>query len=372
MRIRSVFRLLPLAVLLAACTGQPPLPGTRVGKPYMEGFNVYFPSYDETYDKVGEASWYGPGFNGKKTASGETFNQNDLTAASPTLPMPSLVRVTNLQNGKSLVIRINDRGPFAANRIIDLSKRSAHELGIKSIAQVRVKFLKAETEDFIARSQTEGHPVSMAYYNQPAAQPMQVAANMPVTAPTPSQSQIVESNVNESHAGDTVNTVAPLVTVSSNNLPPATTNLSDRHGKPVGGIGLVQQAWADDNVTMPAPPAAEKEGATGNTDADSAGNANVNSDDAEPAAPSAPHHATRRTSSSASLVIQAGAFSTQAHAKRLAAKLDGIATTVIDKIEAGGKELWRVQLGPFADKAEAEGILAKVRALGIADARITH
>src|SRR5579884_3870640 len=108
---------LPLLLALSACQqgGNTPS-GMKLGKPYAIDGRTYYPEYDPTYDKIGEASWYGPGFHGKYTASGEIFNQNDLTAAHPTLPMPSLVRVTNLTNGHSLIVRINDRGPFKSNR----------------------------------------------------------------------------------------------------------------------------------------------------------------------------------------------------------------------------------------------------------------
>lgn len=145
---------LALALLVAACTSQPkppvtgaarpsapPAPGVKIGRPY-EVFGVtYFPADDRDYDERGIASWYGPTFHAKATANGETYNQEDLTAAHKTLPMPSWVEVTNLDNGRSLVVRINDRGPFVEGRIIDLSRRSAELLGVErpGLARVRVK-----------------------------------------------------------------------------------------------------------------------------------------------------------------------------------------------------------------------------------------
>src|SRR5271156_5524577 len=99
MRMRYWFILL---LSLSACQEQQTAtPGMKLGKPYVVDGVYYRPEYDPTYDKIGEASWYGPGFHGKYTASGEIFDQNQLTAAHPTLPMPSLVRVTDLQNGRS-------------------------------------------------------------------------------------------------------------------------------------------------------------------------------------------------------------------------------------------------------------------------------
>ncbi len=115
----------------------------KVGKPYKIRGKWYKPEADWAYDEKGEASWYGDKFHGRKTANGEVFNMHAMSAAHPTLPMPSMVRVTNLENGKSVDLRVNDRGPFAHNRIIDVSKRAAKELGFyrQGRTQVRVQIL---------------------------------------------------------------------------------------------------------------------------------------------------------------------------------------------------------------------------------------
>ncbi len=113
------------------------------GPPYQVAGRWYVPAHEPNYDEVGIASWYGPTFHGKASASGETFNENDLTAAHPTLPIPSLVRVTNLDNGKTVVVRLNDRGPFVDDRIIDLSKAAGAALDMqgKGTAKVRVEYV---------------------------------------------------------------------------------------------------------------------------------------------------------------------------------------------------------------------------------------
>ena len=119
----------------------------KVGDPYQIEGKWYYPERDLTYDKTGIGSWYGDEFAGKPTANGEIFDPNIVSAAHKTLPMPSVVRVTNLDNGKSLVVRINDRGPFVAGRIIDLSREAARLIGYKDkgIARVRVQILPEET-----------------------------------------------------------------------------------------------------------------------------------------------------------------------------------------------------------------------------------
>ena len=120
----------------------------KVGSPYKVKGKWYKPQEDYSYTETGIASWYGPGFHGKKTANGEIFDMNELTAAHKTLQLPSLVRVTNLENGRSVVVRVNDRGPFKRGRIIDMSKRGAELLGFKSkgVAKVRVQVLANESK----------------------------------------------------------------------------------------------------------------------------------------------------------------------------------------------------------------------------------
>jgi rare lipoprotein A len=113
-----------------------------VGRTYKVFGKRYTPEHQPDYDKTGTASWYGPKFHGKPTASGEKFDQYGLTAAHKTLPLNSLVHVTNLENGRSMILRVNDRGPFVGDRIIDLSKGAADKLGLlqSGLKEVRVRY----------------------------------------------------------------------------------------------------------------------------------------------------------------------------------------------------------------------------------------
>ena len=122
----------------------------RVGKPYTVAGRVYVPEEDTNYREEGLASWYGDDFHGRLTANGEVFDMASLTAAHPTLPMPCYARVTNLSNGKSLIVRVNDRGPYHGNRLIDVSNRAAELLEFKGngVARVRV--------EYVARAPLEG------------------------------------------------------------------------------------------------------------------------------------------------------------------------------------------------------------------------
>jgi rare lipoprotein A len=149
--LRQICAVFALAVLAAGCATQAPpavQPSSnagayKVGNPYQVGGTWYYPREQPDYDETGIASWYGPNFYGKQTADGEVYDAQDLTAAHRTLPMPVNVRVTNLENGKSLVVRVNDRGPFSKGRIIDLSERAAKLLGFydQGTARIRVVFL---------------------------------------------------------------------------------------------------------------------------------------------------------------------------------------------------------------------------------------
>jgi len=115
----------------------------RIGKPYTVAGRVYIPEEDPNYRAEGMASWYGDDFHGRLTANGEVFDMAALTAAHPTLPIPSYARVTNLRNGKSLIVRVNDRGPYHGNRLIDVSNKAAELLEFKhnGVARVRVEYV---------------------------------------------------------------------------------------------------------------------------------------------------------------------------------------------------------------------------------------
>jgi rare lipoprotein A len=143
----------------------------KIGDPYQINGVWYYPAENYGYDETGIASWYGPDFHMKLTANGELFNQNDISAAHRTLPMPSIVRVTNLENGRSLVVRVNDRGPYVHNRIIDMSRRAAQLLGFEGqgTAKVRVQILAGESRALamqlkggVAVAQAGEPPVSSA------------------------------------------------------------------------------------------------------------------------------------------------------------------------------------------------------------------
>ncbi len=125
----------------------------KIGNPYEVFGQTYQPQEYDAFEEVGIASWYGDDFHGKKTANGEVYHKNDMTAAHRTLPLPSMVRITNLDNGKTVKVRVNDRGPFSKKRIVDVSEKAATELGFrdKGTTRVKLEFLKEDTEEMFQK-----------------------------------------------------------------------------------------------------------------------------------------------------------------------------------------------------------------------------
>lgn len=165
--------------MLSACSSAPPLfweeeeteaalldvsGDYKIGKPYQISGVWYYPHHDPNYDETGIASWYGPGFHGRTTANGEIFDQNAMTAAHTTLPLPVVVRVVNLENGRSMLLRVNDRGPFVDGRIIDVSRAAAERLGFlrQGLTLVRVQYVRGGPGPNAPRRATASAPIPLA------------------------------------------------------------------------------------------------------------------------------------------------------------------------------------------------------------------
>jgi rare lipoprotein A len=285
----------------------------KVGKPYQIGDTWYYPREQTDYDETGIASWYGPTFYGKPTANGELFDGEGLTAAHRTLPLPVNVRVTNLDNGKSLVVRVNDRGPFARGRIIDVSKHAAELLGFyaRGTARVRVTYLgRADAPDSLQPDET---PAAIA-----SAVPAAPAGKVAVAALDGAQS------------------VAPPSPVQMASLepPPRSTD--------------AEPAQNDSSVAAPedSPP--------------------VTADQDEPTG----EVTTVPVPKTTHLYVQAGAFSSRENADRLKDRLAEAGELFVSATDRKGKRLYRVRSGPYNDVDAANAALAKLDELGNNDARI--
>lgn len=362
--------------LLAACGGpaqKAPAPGVKVGKPYTISGQSYTPEYDPQYDRTGTASWYGPGFHGKKTANGETFDQHAMTAAHPTLPMPSLVRVTNLENGKSVVVRINDRGPFKDQRIIDLSRASAKELGVDGLARVRVQYLARETEEYWAQMNLETDDVKFASNDPYApakggkklaraaireeAEEVKVAA-----ASEPGLPDEFEEQEEPARAPIDTSPVssAPVASVASSDLPPATQPSSPR---PAPRLSLVSEAQAEEAPARGKP--VQLYSPSGGAIGSRAGRSAPAYSAPEPEALSPAAKA-----SDGGWFVQAGSFSSEANAEKFARRLRNLGAVSIKPVEVNGKTWQRVRAGPFATRSEAEAALPGITQAGAAGAKI--
>jgi rare lipoprotein A len=290
--------------------GQPvPKGGGRyvTGSAYQVDGVWYQPREDPAYDRVGTASWYGELFHGRRTANGEIYDMDRLSAASPTLPLPVFARVTNLQNRRSIIVRVNDRGPYRSDRIIDLSRRSAEALGFrdKGTAPVRVQYLARAPlngDDSYERrylaSQGWAQFASRARARDPGAVGSIAGARQP-----PNQPPVAEPN-----GGPVLQQAMPS--------------------------GAPQLRWQASARVPDRPSSRQQLGGVGR------------------------------------FLIQAGSFRSEDNAERARSLLGGVAQVEVAPVEVGGETLFRVRVGPFADETAASAALARVTEAGYTGAKI--
>lgn len=277
----------------------------KIGNPYQIKDVWYYPKVDFDYDETGIGSWYGSKFHGRKTANGEIFDMNEISAAHRTLPMPSIVRVTNLGNGRTLNIRLNDRGPYAHGRIIDLSRRAAQLLGYEKqgTARIRVRILAAESRLLAARMKGDaelaeiGTPITIDSMPKPKVS----SQALPVLGNNDQNGQLSATPVSVPAQPEPV--VAPI-----------------RNDQLAASV-------ISDEVTL------------------------------EPVL-----QQTR-------IFIQAGAFANFTNANRVRAILANIGSVKISPVLVNGRDLFRVRVGPINSVAEADHMLEQVIASGYTDAR---
>lgn len=339
----------------------------KVGKPYRVGSDWYYPSEDFSKSETGIASWYGPKFHGKRTANGEIYDQNELTAAHRTLQMPSLVRVTNLDNGRAIVVRVNDRGPFKSGRVIDVSKRAAELLGFigQGTARVRLDVMEKESRRIAAAAQ-QGHdtsritladlerfdrPVVIAQADIPRLQQVKTDANSLRGGGQPGGRFAAASQ--DPMMPESLRT--PTITVEELNrgMPPVATQAPQAYGS---RRQIATTAGTPVQVGAPNPPGQAP--FSGHTDT----KGRFMPDDVVQKMPVAP----------TGLFVQAGIFGVRENAERLKQSLSSIAPTHIEEMNVNGRQMYRVKLGPLADLAEADAVLSRVASAGGSGARVVH
>jgi rare lipoprotein A len=347
----------------------------KIGSPYRVGSVWYTPTEDFNLSETGIASWYGPDFHGKRTANGEIYDQDELTAAHRTLQMPSLVRVTNLENGRSVVVRINDRGPFKSGRVIDMSKRAATLLGFigRGTAKVRLDVLSRESR-LIAEAARRGADTSrltmadLERYesNRIAGADAEVPPGMAPVQPVSAEPVRVAANDNS--LPESLQT--PTITVEQLAAPRT----------PSSAYRAPEPEWTPPASSSPA--RAENSNISPQERADFVKNLNLDEVSAKqtnrPLTPGRIEEGrfmpapvvSREPVKPTGLFVQAGAFAVEGNAERLGQKLAKIAPVTIDPITAGGRKLYRVMLGPLDSVGKADAVLAKVIAAGNGPARV--
>lgn len=185
----------------------------KVGSPYEMFGQKYTPKEDPFYEEEGMASWYGSDFHGNSTANGEKFDKNKITAAHRTLPMPSIVKVTNLENGKTLAVRVNDRGPFSDDRILDLSEAAAKKLGVwgPGTAKVKVEFDPVASRELLL---AEGHNTEAIRRIEMAMTTKDIKTKQPATSKLASSKLASADNFSDAQfnpsAGNNKKFISPL------------------------------------------------------------------------------------------------------------------------------------------------------------------
>ncbi len=290
----------------------------QIGKPYEVAGLWFTPQEDPSYDRVGTASWYGELFHGRRTANGEIYDMDALSAAHPTLPLPIYARVTNLNNGRTIVVRINDRGPYARDRIIDLSRRSAELLGFRNngTATVRVKYLGRAplSGDDRYERQFLASQRWMQYASKGKRVPEAVGS-------IPGQDTLPPENPeNLAHPWKQA---APY-----NQVTPADPGLFP--WGPAAKPAVLRQPDTTGAIPPSAKPSGEEDG----------------------------------------FVIQAGSFKSQENAERARTTLGALAPVEVTPVDVGGSVYFRVRVGPFSPAAETETALARVKEAGFAGAKI--
>jgi rare lipoprotein A len=319
----------------------------KVGEPYQVNGVWYTPVVDYGYDETGIASWYGADFHGKLTANGETYDMNEVTAAHKTLPMPSLARVTNLENGRSLIVRVNDRGPFVAGRIIDLSRRSAQLLGLegKGTGRVRVQILAEESRQIAERMTAQG-AVAVRAGESPRA-----LNDSGRTLPKP-------ANVKD---GSLTVAQLPKAEVAKEELAPPPGMSQAPAPKPVASRTVSDAPLEASSERAPAANAAARAGESprASIDAPLSGRALAKVGTVSQGAPRATQ-----------IYVQAGAFGHFENAHKTSAKLAGVGPVAVSPVLVKGRDVFRVRIGPIASVEEADLTLERVIRAGYGDARV--
>jgi rare lipoprotein A len=302
----------------------------KLGEPYKVADRWYVPREDPNYVEYGVASWYGADFHGRKTANGEIFDANALTAAHPTMPLPCYALVTNLDNGKSVLVRVNDRGPYVNDRVIDMSYAAAKQLGYSSKGRARVRVQYAGRAPLNGDDGRERQYLAEQQWQENEGQSRAIASNQ---------------------AGPSPGYQATPVGYDAATLPP---DASDRWSPLSYRAALAGKAAPAPRPFAPSYPRAETASLTGMNSGRMALQA------PEPVAAFA----------SGREYVQVGIFRERSNAERLRRELGSLGPIEVSPMQVDdGSEVYRVRVGPFPP-GEATRAQSQIATYGVADAAI--
>lgn len=369
--IKLILTIAFCGIVLTSCsTGTPELSGLspqaqaeviknyggvyKVGNPYQIAGRWYYPKEDYNYSEVGMASWYGEDFNGKMTANGEHYNMNTLTAAHRTLPLPSIVKVTNLQNGRSVIVRVNDRGPYVKDRIIDLSKHGAQLLGYmgQGTTKVRVEVMEKESRALKA-----------AMLNEPQSQKETALAAAEKAKPAPSLYESSAERIEISEKEEKKDMAAIYASAGGKAYQQGSFKPKGQTSEPVvyGSAATADgegKSASMGTLAAGAGKVADKSGVYGKAAAN----------------PQAKSSQAIKSNGyqyvAGGYYLHAGSFSQYELAHKQMVRLKEYGSSHIVNVTAGGKPYYRVSVGPYSRAEEAKVAQAKLRYYGIKDTRI--
>jgi rare lipoprotein A len=371
-RVRAISMIAFAGLLLAACASPPGsdgdlVPGVgsyRVGEPYQIKGVWYSPAVDYNYDRTGTASWYGEEFEGRLTANGEIFDLNALTAAHTTLPLPSIVQVTNLENGRSLQLRVNDRGPFVDGRLIDVSRRAAQLLGFESQGTTLVRVTILRDESIAAAEEAmRSAPVMVATISGSGPAPLPRLGPSYAAAPEPRRAARIAraiepetrsaSSFGEPGRPRSMLTAMVPLPVAPPAAPASQTAIAMLPPPPARSTHAARYRFS---LISPAE-AAELSGfrTSARKSEDTRALATVaKMPPSSPKIDAAPKHP------SGWMFVQAGAFSQRDNAERAERRIARWGSPQVITASVRGAAMYRVRIGPFDSETQAQRALARV------------
>ena len=404
MQLRALILLTASCLMLTACGSDRPVysgheestegvpgfdsgkklsPYVKLGQSYKVDGTWYVPHFQPDYDETGLASWYGPGFHGGATANGEKFDKHSMTAAHKTLPLPSIVKVTMVSTGKSAYVRINDRGPFVNDRLIDLSYGAAKEIGLlqKGVGKVRVQYMLAESQrfaDLLAQGR-DPNSIDLASEVLPYAQGTQYASNSnspeswvqhlnPIasaeakepSSPAPDSNAVEPIASADLPAPQAVQVIrADVQTPANQPVPSPFDVMQQAASSPPAAAPAHAIAQAPPPQVAAPPPTAPPMVAAARASP-------------PPQSPGPPPAQAEDEATPNAMYVQLGSYSQQANAVAMVKKVADIGPARINIQPRGDAQLYRVRLGPYDNPEMAEEVLDRAKGIGIADAQFVR